>query len=74
MIRSQHHIGGAPLNSAYQFRKPRSRRAAGQQLFMLAAALLVFVIVIFVDHMWTATTRAWPPRPKRWKPRQAEKE
>ena len=48
--------GTAEQRVSIQKTKVAARR--GQQLFMLAAALLIFVIVIFVDHMWTNNAHA----------------
>ena len=56
MIRVNLLEGTAEQRVSLQKTKVAARR--GQQLFMLAAALLIFVIVIFVDHMWTTNAHA----------------
>jgi Tfp pilus assembly protein PilN len=56
MIRVNLLEGTAEQRVSLQKTKVAARR--GQQLFMLAAALLIFVIVIFVDHMWTNNAHA----------------
>ena len=56
MIRVNLLEGTAEQRVSIQKTKVAARR--GQQLFMLAAALLIFVIVIFVDHMWTNNAHA----------------
>ena len=56
MIRVNLLEGTAEQRVSIQRTKVAARR--GQQLFMLAAALLIFVIVIFVDHMWTNNAHA----------------
>lgn len=48
--------GTAEQRVAIQKTKVAARR--GQQLFMLAAALLIFVIAIGVDHLWTSNAHA----------------
>ena len=48
--------GTAEQRVSLQKTKVAARR--GQQLFMLAAALLIFVIVIGVDHLWTNNAHA----------------
>jgi type IV pilus assembly protein PilN len=48
--------GTAEQRVSLQKTKVAARR--GQQLFMLAAALLTFVIVIGVDHLWTNNAHA----------------
>jgi type IV pilus assembly protein PilN len=56
MIRVNLLEGTAEQRVSLQKTKVAARR--GQQLFMLAAALLIFVIVIFVDHLWTNNAHA----------------
>jgi Tfp pilus assembly protein PilN len=56
MIRVNLLEGTAEHRVAVQKTKVAARR--GQQLFMLAAALAIFVIAIGVDHLWTNNAHA----------------
>ncbi|HZM88341.1 MAG TPA: hypothetical protein VFF31_17585 [Blastocatellia bacterium] len=56
MIRVNLLGGTAEHRVAVQKTKVAARR--GQQLFMLAAALMVFVIALGVDHLWTNNAHA----------------
>jgi Tfp pilus assembly protein PilN len=56
MIRVNLLGGTAEHRVAVQKTKVAARR--GQQIFMLAAALAVFVIAIGVDHLWTSSAHA----------------
>ena len=56
MIRVNLLEGTAEQRVSLQKTKVAARR--GQQLFMLAAAVFILVIVIFVDHMWTNNAHA----------------
>jgi Tfp pilus assembly protein PilN len=56
MIRVNLLGGTAEHRVAVQKTKVAARR--GQQIFMLAAALAVFVIAISVDHLWTNSAHA----------------
>jgi Tfp pilus assembly protein PilN len=56
MIRVNLLEGTAEHRVSVQKTKVAARR--GQQLFMLASALLIFAIAIGVDHLWTNNARA----------------
>jgi Tfp pilus assembly protein PilN len=56
MIRVNLLEGTAEHRVSVQKTKVAARR--GQQLFMLASALLIFAITIGVDHLWTNNARA----------------
>ena len=56
MIRVNLLEGTAEHRVSVQKTKVAARR--GQQLFMLASALLIFAIAIGVDHLWTYNARA----------------
>ena len=56
MIRVNLLEGTAEHRVSVQKTKVAARR--GQQLFMLAAALVVFLIAIGVDHLWTSNAHA----------------
>jgi Tfp pilus assembly protein PilN len=56
MIRVNLLEGTAEQRVSIQKTKVAARR--GQQLFMLAAALAIFVVVIGVDHLWTNNAHA----------------
>jgi Tfp pilus assembly protein PilN len=56
MIRVNLLEGTAEQRVAIQKTKVAARR--GQQLFMLASALIIFVVAIGVDHLWTNNAHA----------------
>lgn len=56
MIRVNLLEGTAEHRVSVQKTKVAARR--GQQLFMLAAALVIFVIAIGIDHLWTSNAHA----------------
>ena len=56
MIRVNLLEGTAEHRVAVQKTKVAARR--GQQLFMVAAALIIFLVALAVDHLWTTTAQA----------------